>query len=114
MVAKLLGAVSEGGEFVRIRRIVWHEIISRRGAFPRLHILFLETAGQTLTVKFVRNHLRTMPGRRRVHGVWVDPTVEEYDYGRVSWTATGIESSETLPKNGSSPRVKHSWKSMVR
>ena len=44
----------------------------------------------------------------------MDPTVEEYDYGRVSWTATGIESSETLPKNRSSPRVKLSWKIMVR
>jgi catechol 2,3-dioxygenase-like lactoylglutathione lyase family enzyme len=69
--------------------------------FPSATTYFGE-AKATLMVNYVVDDLRATLGALRNEGVWVDPKVEEYDYGKFGWIVdpdgNRIELWEPLPK----------------
>lgn len=103
--AKHLGIVSEGDQGTGFR---WHPPDSPAQdnfmawcIFPASTTYFGDSRSGLMVYNVV-DELRTMLDALRKEGVWVDPKVEECDYGKFGWTmdpdGNRIELWETLPK----------------
>jgi len=106
--AKHLGIVSEGDQGTGFR---WHQADSPAKdnftawcIFPASTTYFGDSRSD-LMVNYVVDHLDAVLEVLREEGVWVDPKVEEYDYGKFGWIVdpdgNRIELWEPLPKRES-------------
>ena len=106
--AKHLGIVSEGDSGAMF---LWNQTDSPAkenftvwSIFPSTTTYFGETKA-TLMLNYVVDDLNATLKALREEGVWVDPKVEEYDYGKFAWImdpdGNRIELWEPLPKKSS-------------
>ena len=65
---------------------------------------YFQPSQSALMVNYVVDDLHAVLDALRKEGVWVDPKVEEYDYGKFGWImdpdGNRIELWELLPKQG--------------
>src|SRR6266550_2975734 len=103
--ARAMARVREGDQGTGFR---WHQADSPAKdnftawcIFPASTTYFGDSRSD-LMVNYVVDHLDAVLEALREEGVWVDPKVEEYDYGKFGWIVdpdgNRIELWEPLPK----------------
>ena len=85
-----------------LSRTVPQKKTSPRGAFFLRPTTYFGEGNASLMVNYVVDDLHALLDALRKEGVWVDPKVEEYDYGKFGWImdpdGNRFELWEPLPK----------------